>query len=93
MPSEQWKNSTEVLFHKPKLINFQNEREFFEFNVNGRYHKGRVRIEIDRGLDLFNVSLLRARKEEVLYETKGIYLDCLVDTIDNLIETSSYKNK
>lgn len=47
------------------------------FNVSGLKHKGRVRIWYNYGTDLFDVELLRARKEEIVKEFSEIYLEDL----------------
>jgi hypothetical protein len=56
-----------------------------QFRVNGYKHRGRVRVIYDEGLDLFNVVLLDRNGNETKRED-GIYLDCLVNVIDRLVE-------
>lgn len=45
-----------------------------QFNVSGMIHKGRVRIYYNRGSDYFDVELLRARKDEVVWSCEDV--DC-----------------
>ena len=45
-----------------------------QFNVKGLIHKGRVRIYFNRGSDYFDVELLKARKEELVWGCDDI--DC-----------------
>jgi len=46
-----------------------------QFNVSGMLHKGRVRIYYNRGSDYFDVELLRARKNELVWGCEDI--DCV----------------
>ena len=55
------------------------------FNVQGFIHTGKVEVVYIAGKDLFEVRLLNldgSIKEHV----SDIYLDCLVDVIDGLVE-------
>ena len=45
-----------------------------QFNVSGLIHKGRVRIYYNIGSDYFDVELLRARKDEVVWSCEDV--DC-----------------
>jgi len=45
-----------------------------QFNVSGMIHKGRVRIYYNRGSDYFDVELLKARKDELVWGCDDI--DC-----------------
>ena len=55
------------------------------FNVQGYLHKGKVEVLYDEGYDLFKVRLLNpdgtTKREE-----DNVYLDCLVDVIDGMVE-------
>ena len=56
-----------------------------QFRVNGYKHRGRVQVIYDEGQDLFSVVLLDRNGKETKRED-GIYLDCLVNVIDRLVE-------
>ena len=55
------------------------------FLVEGYLHKGWVEVLYDEGADLFNIRLLE--NNAVKQEETGVYLDCLVNVIDRLVET------
>jgi hypothetical protein len=50
------------------------------FIVNGFKYQGKVTVIYDKGADLFNVTLENGESEE------GVYLDCLVNVIDGMVE-------
>ena len=50
------------------------------FIVNGFKYQGKVTIVYDKSTDLFNVTLENGESEE------GVYLDCLVNVIDGMVE-------
>jgi sRNA-binding regulator protein Hfq len=57
------------------------------FIVNGFKYQGKVTVIYDKSTDLFNVTLENGESEE------GVYLDCLVNVIDGLVErTADYKS-
>lgn len=56
-----------------------------QFNVQGFKHKGKVQVIYDAGWDLFNIILLDRTGKETQRE-EGVYLDCLVDVIDGMVE-------
>ena len=56
-----------------------------EVHVLGFLHKGFVQITLNEGADLFEITLLSENRETVKF-IDGIYLDCLVDTIDRAVE-------
>ena len=56
-----------------------------EIYVQGFLHKGFVQITLNEGTDLFEIALLSEEREIVKF-IDGIYLDCLVDTIDRAVE-------
>ena len=75
-------------FHNARAI--ENGLAFF---VQGYKHTGRVEVIYDEGQDLFNVILLDRTGKETKKE-EGIYLDCLVDVIDGLVErTDDYATR
>lgn len=56
-----------------------------EIYVQGFLHKGFVQITLNEGTDLFEIALLSEERETVKF-IDGIYLDCLVNTLDENIE-------
>ena len=56
-----------------------------EIHVQGFLHKGFVQITLNEGTDLFEIKLLSEERETVKF-IDGIYLDCLVKTLDENIE-------
>lgn len=50
------------------------------FIVNGFKYQGKVTVIYDKSTDLFNVTLENGESEE------GVYLDCLVNVIDGMVE-------
>ena len=56
-----------------------------ECHVQGFIHTGFVQITLNEGADLFEITLL-SEKREIVKFIDGIYLDCLVDTIDRAVE-------
>jgi sRNA-binding regulator protein Hfq len=50
------------------------------FIVNGFKYQGKVTVIYDKSTDLFNVTLENGEREE------GVYLDCLVNAIDSMVE-------
>lgn len=50
------------------------------FIVNGFKYQGKVTVIYDKNTDLFNVTLENGESEE------GVYLDCLVNVIDGMVE-------
>ena len=60
------------------------------FHVSGFKHDGWVKVVLDEGADLFDIFYLDNDKQ-IQKSQKGIYLDELVQTIDNEIEkTENY---
>ena len=63
------------------------------FNVNGYLHQGKVEVVYCEGVDLFKVNTLNEDGSIKQQET-DVYLDCLVNVIDGMVErTSNYKEK
>ena len=56
-----------------------------ELHVMGFLHTGFLQITLNEGTDLFEITLLSENRETVKF-IDGIYLDCLVDTIDRAVE-------
>ena len=62
------------------------------FHVSGFKHKGWVAVLYDEGLDLFEVRLLDDSGTET-NRVPEVYLDNLVNVIDDLVErTDNYKS-
>lgn len=63
------------------------------FKVQGYIHTGWVEIIYNEGNDLFEVSTLNADGSVKQKETE-VYLDCLVDVIDGMVErTPDYQDR
>ena len=66
------------------------------FRVNGFLHSGLVEVIYEEGTDLFTVRTI-ANDGSIAKSEDGVYLDALVDVIDNLVEkdttNSEYKEK
>ena len=59
-----------------------------QFSVEGFKYQGVVEVRYNEGSDLFEVSLNNGTKVE------DVYLDCLVNVIDGLVErTADYKSR
>ena len=56
-----------------------------EIRVQGFIHTGFVQITLNEGTDLFEIKLLSEERELVKF-IDGVYLDCLVNTLDENIE-------
>lgn len=64
-----------------------------KFKVQGYIHSGWVEVLYNEGSDLFDVSLLNPDGTVKKRET-DVYLDCLVDTIDGMVErTPDYRDR
>jgi len=57
-----------------------------QFNVSGMLHKGRVRIYYNRGTDYFDVELLRARKDELVWGCEDLDFEQLHNVLHRHIE-------
>lgn len=55
------------------------------FLVNGQLHHGVVEVKYDEGADLFRVRTME--NGQVKQEVPDVYLDCLVNVIDRMVET------
>ena len=67
-------------FHNPLAI-----ENGIRFNVQGYLFTGKVEVLYDEGYDLFTIRLLNTNGS-VKREETGVYLDCLVDVIDGMVE-------
>ena len=56
-----------------------------EIYVQGFLHKGFVQITLNEGTDLFEITLLSEERETVKF-IEDVFLDCLVNTLDENIE-------
>ena len=64
-----------------------------KFKVQGYIHSGWVAVLYNEGNDLFDVSLLNPDGTVKKRET-DVYLDCLVDVIDGMVErTPDYQDR
>ena len=63
------------------------------FSVNGYIHQGEVEVKYDGGADVFIVNTLN-KDGSIKQQETDVYLDCLVNVIDRMVErTSNYKEK
>ena len=64
-----------------------------QFHVQGFKHTGMVRVTLNEGEDLFEVSLV-SESGETTDTHKSIFLDTLISTIDELVEkTEDYEKR
>ena len=61
-------------------------RNGLRFSVNGYLHQGLVDVVYNEGADLFVVSTLDG-KGTIKQQVEDVYLDCLVNVIDSMVET------
>ena len=73
-------------FHKPVAI-----ENGLQFRVQGFKFKGAVEVVYDEGWDLFNVRFIKGGK--VIDTVEEVYLDGLVDVIDDYVEKTSDYNE
>lgn len=67
-------------FHNPKPL-----ENGLSFKVQGFLHKGWVFVEYNEDSDLFDIKLLTDQFKEVK-SIEGIYVDQLIDVIDDVVE-------
>lgn len=60
-------------------------KDGLRFHVNGYLHKGWVEVLYDEAMDLFRVRTLK--NGAVKQEKSEVYIDCLVNVIDRMVET------
>ena len=61
-------------------------RNGLRFSVNGYLHQGEVEVVYNEGADLFVVNTLNA-DGTIKQQEEDVYLDCLVNVIDSMVET------
>ena len=61
-------------------------RNGLRFSVNGYLHQGLVDVVYNEGADLFVVNTLN-NDGSIKQQESDIYLDCLVNVIDRMVET------
>lgn len=66
---------------------FKGGDRFLEFKVQGFKLKGYVRITLN-GLDLYDITFKDQEGKQV-HEIKNVYMDCLVEQIDGVVETTN----
>ena len=57
-----------------------------KFSVDGYLHQGVVEVIYNEGADLFVVNTLNG-DGTIKQQVNGVYLDCLVNVIDGMVET------
>ena len=62
-------------------------RNGLRFHVNGFKHQGWVEVVYDEGWDLFTIRLIKGGK--LVKEIEQVYVDMLVNIIDNAIERTA----
>ena len=67
------------------IVNTENSVGI-QFSVTGLKHKGRVRIYYNRGTDLFEIELLKPRKDECVKNFDDVYLEDLQYILHSNIE-------
>lgn len=72
-------------FHKPQRL--PNDTGL-SFMVEGFKYQGEVRVVYNEGTDLFDVELVYINER-----IDDVYLDCLVNVIDGLVEQTSDYDK
>ena len=74
-------------FHCPVAI-----ENGLRFDVNGFIHQGKVEVIYNASSDLFEVRLLT--DGNIKEKTSDVYLDCLVNVIDGMVERCpDYKDR
>lgn len=66
-------------FHSPIAI-----KNGLRFSVNGFIFKGIVEVVYNEGTDLFDIKLIK--KNEVIITLQDVYIDELIEVIDNHVE-------
>ena len=73
-------------FHKPQRL---PDDRGLKFQVDGFKYRGSVEVIYNGGVDLFDVVLV-----DTGVKVEDVYLDSLVEVIDNLVEkTSNYQQR
>ena len=63
-----------------------------EFHVQGFKHTGLVRVTLNEGLDLFEVSLID-ENDKIVNTIESIFVDNLICVIDDAVEKCEYYEK
>ncbi|WP_319482898.1 hypothetical protein [uncultured Draconibacterium sp.] len=89
----------QVLISKPTILmswGFHNPMggdNALMFKVNGFIHQGDVIVSYNEGMDLFDVQLLTP-KGKLVKTIENIYVDQLIDVIDEAVEhTTDYNTR
>jgi hypothetical protein len=89
---EMYKYILNILRSQPIVVfswGFHNAQALpngLRFAVNGYQHQGLVDVVYDDGADLFVVSTLDGNGT-IKQQVEDVYLDCLVNVIDSMVET------
>ena len=89
---EMYKYILQILKTQPIVVfswGFHNAQALptgLRFAVNGYLHQGLVDVVYDDGADLFVVSTLDGNGT-IKQQVEDVYLDCLVNVIDSMVET------
>jgi hypothetical protein len=74
-------------FHQPIAI-----ENGLRFNVAGFKFKGIVEVNYNKGCDLFDIKFIK--DNVVIKSIDGVFLDALIDVIDNYVEkTTDYEQR
>ena len=89
---EMCKYILQILHAQPIVVfswGFHNAQALpngLKFSVDGYLHQGKVEVLYDEGADLFIVNTLNA-DDSIKQQSTEVYLDCLVNVIDSMVET------
>ena len=89
---EMYKYILNILRSQPIVVfswGFHNAQALpngLRFAVNGYLHQGEVEVIYCEGVDLFKVNILNA-DGCIKQQESDVYLDCLVNVIDGMVET------
>lgn len=89
---EMYKYILQILKTQPIVVfswGFHNAQALpngLRFAVNGYLHQGLVDVVYNEGADLFIVNTLDGNGT-IKQQVKDVYLDCLVNVIDSMVET------
>lgn len=78
-------------YSKPTAVVFRNMKAL-RFHVHGFLHKGYIVVALNEGMDLFEVYKLDENFNVLPGEMTEVYLDMLVDIIDQMVETEDANN-
>lgn len=89
---EMYKYILQILKTQPIVVfswGFHNAQALpngLRFAVNGYLHQGLVDVVYNEGADLFVVNTLDGNGT-IKQQVEDVYLDCLVNVIDSMVET------